>query len=516
MAGEYFITYNEYDDSNVKSYENQKLTAKVLLELKALDQKMFESKSKDGFAYFKFYFKHVVDGKEEKFRIDIGDGKAINDEYFDFLRKELADEKTVAQKSMHDYGYKWEGMIPLSAEKAEEMFNEGGSVFKLYSDGTEAEVENIEELRNHRDSGMFGVERLEKEKEIKKTYIKNPSKEQRQEWKKAADEKKTEYENTLKDIVNNYKENPEEIAEFLKWSATFHPYSAKNMMLIRAQNEEAMFCRSFGDWKKEGYSVNKGEKGLGIFVPVTKTILETERGRIPLSTATKEEKAAYKSGKIKGDSYLNFKIGTVFDVTQTNFPPEDYPKLIEIGGESLPHKKMYEALKNYADENLGCEVTEKDFMAAAHRGSYCPDDHTIVINEILKDTEKLSTLTHEIGHAIMHNKDVDYSPARVELEADAISIMLQSKLGVTLTDSRKRHLKEHFQVYEKEMQIEENKQLNLDGILQNVFDEYEELSHSIDEQIEKGANKELEAGIRPAEIQQSPKRKKEKAIEAEL
>lgn len=184
------------------------------------------------------------------------------------------------------------------------------------------------------------------------------------------------------------------------------------MMLIMRQNPEAMYCRSFADWKKEGCSVKKGERGLGVFVPVQTTMLYTDRGAVLLSTATDEEKKAYKEGRIEGKSYLNFKIGTVFDITQTDFPPERYPEFLGPGADSIPHEEMYEALKVYAEKELGCKVVEEDMMAAAHRGYYQRGTRKIGINDILKGVEKLSTLTHEIGHAIMHSKESDSSLAK--------------------------------------------------------------------------------------------------------
>ena len=62
------------------------------------------------------------------------------------------------------------------------------------------------------------------------------------------------------------------------------------------------------------------------------------------------------------------------------------------------------------------------------------------------DTTKLSILTHETGHAILHNgkelMKTEYSEAQMEFEADATSVMLQTYFGVEISESRLRHLSE--------------------------------------------------------------------------
>jgi Zn-dependent peptidase ImmA (M78 family) len=80
------------------------------------------------------------------------------------------------------------------------------------------------------------------------------------------------------------------------------------------------------------------------------------------------------------------------------------------------------------------------------RGAFYPNENEIRISDKLNDTERLSTLTHELGHALMHNSKEAFKlpePVR-ELEADAVSIMLQQYFGISLTDSRKRHFSENY------------------------------------------------------------------------
>lgn len=60
---------------------------------------------------------------------------------------------------MHDFGYTWDEMLPLSQEKALELFDKDIPVNRLFSDGTEAVVESRNDITEH--DGMFGVERAD-------------------------------------------------------------------------------------------------------------------------------------------------------------------------------------------------------------------------------------------------------------------------------------------------------------------------------------------------------------------
>lgn len=65
-------------------------------------------------------------------------------------------------------------------------------------------------------------------------------------------QKNTEAEQKVNDILKNYHENPEHIAEFFEFSSRFYNYSINNIMLIYSQNKEASFVQGFNAWKKWG------------------------------------------------------------------------------------------------------------------------------------------------------------------------------------------------------------------------------------------------------------------------
>ncbi len=63
----------------------------------------------------------------------------------------------IGLSEMHDYGYSWEEMLPLTKERAAELFNRDIEVYQLHVDGAETLIEDIEDIENH--GGIFGIEK---------------------------------------------------------------------------------------------------------------------------------------------------------------------------------------------------------------------------------------------------------------------------------------------------------------------------------------------------------------------
>lgn len=72
-------------------------------------------------------------------------------------QKEIPMPDKVSIEEMHAYGYRWDGILPLTKERAIELLDTGMALHKLYKDGTEAALERRGEILVH--EGLFGVER---------------------------------------------------------------------------------------------------------------------------------------------------------------------------------------------------------------------------------------------------------------------------------------------------------------------------------------------------------------------
>ena len=304
-------------------------------------------------------------------------------------------------------------------------------------------------------------------------------------------EQKNKLENinsTIKEIATTYKNNPEQIAELLTFSARFYEYSARNVMLIRHQNAGTTFFQGFEAWKKDGYCVKRGQRGLKILVPVKTTFVETEPDKyVKLSDAPWQIRKKFKinNESVKSYTKIFFKVGNVFDISQTNVPKSEYPSFYSMGYNDTNLDILSKGIKNYCQDKLQLPVNDIDMNSIALRGFHIKDT-SIGMNDKLNSSEYLSTLTHELGHALMNHSKIE-NTFQKEFEADCFSIMLDTHLGVKITDSRKHHLASNFQQLEKSLS-KEGKKLDFDGIVNDVMKKFSLAVNEIDEYIENEIN----------------------------
>lgn len=263
----------------------------------------------------------------------------------------------------------------------------------------------------------------------------------------------------IRTLAESFEQSPDQIAEYLSFASKFaYQYSVRNTQLIYMQNRGAAFCQSYDKWKKDGYHVLKGQHGMSLFVPTKCTYLDINGNMIPLKAATEEQKEDYKAGKIKGYQKIVFKIGTTFDVAQTDFPPEKYPELFTIGFPNDTYGKCLDALIEYAREELHV-LTRRDpapgeQIGAGLYGYYIPSRNEIFLRPQLQDSAALSTFTHELGHALMHSdpKADDISEHQIEFEADCVRIMLMAYIGAEISVTAKNHLADHYKCFKAEVE----------------------------------------------------------------
>jgi hypothetical protein len=267
---------------------------------------------------------------------------------------------------------------------------------------------------------------------------------------RAQADKLKEIKQTLQGVLDQYHENPEEIAEMLAFKSRFWNYSLNNSILIQSQNPGATYVASYRDWLKKGYHVTRGQHGIKVLFPIRTEliplgIIDGKQRYRRAADAAPEEKEQIRHGKLKTVTYTRFGVGTVFDISQTDCPPQDYPKFYDMGYSSAQHAALYQAIRNFTEQK-GIPVEEADLKSISLRGAFYPKENVIRISDKLNDTERLSTLTHELGHALMHNSMDALKLPRpaLELEADAVSIMLQQYCDISLTDSRKDHFVQNY------------------------------------------------------------------------
>lgn len=308
-------------------------------------------------------------------------------------------------------------------------------------------------------------------------------------WLEETKARENEIKEQIKELSENYKTDPDQIVELLEFSSRFYQYSVNNTMLIRMQNPYACYVQSYDAWRKEGYSVKSGEKGIKVWVPVKTTYLKIdENDYVQLSQATKEQVAAYKRMEIDSFQKLHFCIGNTFDITQTTFPKEKYPEYFSLGYPSELHEDVFKGLMDFSKESMGVNMELKDLKSVTLRGYYSPAEKYIAVNELFDSTMRLSVGSHEVAHALMEHNGLDNkSSARREWEADALSVMLQSSLGLEIPDARKRHMHESYIEMMSERDIDSVK---MEEILSNVLGTFRRNKAQLDACIERYVPKE--------------------------
>lgn len=289
------------------------------------------------------------------------------------------------------------------------------------------------------------------------------SQEERAEYRAQADAKMKE---AVRSIASTWQSDPRQITEYLAFKSRFRNYSSRNSLLIYKQNPVASFVGSFARFKELGYAVRKGEHGMMISVYAPTTYFRTKENSPwrTLGSATPEEKQMVRAGMLESWERPSFKVGTVFDISQTTCPREDYPKLLGLGYDSTQHAEVYTSMKRYFAA-IQMPVQEADMKSVTLRGRYYHDTHEIHINKLLGDTQRLSTLLHEGAHGMFQHEDAAMkSTAQREFEADSLSVMFSNAFDIPVPDARCAHLAASFQQYTAE-QTAASKPIEIDELL---------------------------------------------------
>lgn len=191
-------------------------------------------------------------------------------------------------------------------------------------------------------------------------------KQQRDEdWKSRKAAEREELGQLSDDAVMRVTSEPGAYLHYLDTQAINPRYSASNVMLAMAQNPEITYINSLEVWNRLGRSVNRDENGMKIRVS---------------DTYVKD-----------GREYHGYKIGRVFDVTQTHG---------KAGVPALSLKdntpEMDAALRRLLDSSPVPVVTSSTMYQDA---VYDPKTQSITVSSRLIDSKIFAALSREIVHA---------------------------------------------------------------------------------------------------------------------
>ena len=218
--------------------------------------------------------------------------------------------------------------------------------------------------------------------------------------------------------------------QYLAFQAKFYRYSARNVLLIRAQNPEARYVKGYKAWRELDRFVKKGAKGIAILAPCIKKVEEYEE------PADKSEYQDKKGEKVTKNVLCGFTVKYVFDIADTDGSDEHIPILVKgLSGDGEEERTLYERLRAVISQ----EYTVKEVIGIAAngnaKGSYNRVSGTISIRGDLEAVQKCKTILHELAHAVDFNlhPDEDIPRNKRELIAESVAFVLSSRLGLDVS-----------------------------------------------------------------------------------
>ena len=198
----------------------------------------------------------------------------------------------------------------------------------------------------------------------------------------------------------------DEWQRYLDCQSRFYRYSPNNVMLIAQQRHEATMVAGFNAWKKHGRFVRKGEKAIWILAPMVYKASDDE-------TSEENERV------IRG-----FKWVPVFDIASTD--GADLPTVCQkLTGDDPAG--LYSRLADVA-HSIGFAVENAELPGTVN-GDCTHTLHRIRVEITNSPAQRVKTLAHEIGHALLH-EECD-NRALAELEAESTAFIVMSTFGIS-------------------------------------------------------------------------------------
>lgn len=224
-------------------------------------------------------------------------------------------------------------------------------------------------------------------------------------------------------------------AAYLTAMSKFHRYSYGNIVLILSQCPEASQVAGLRTWNSFGRSVKKGEHGIQILMPCSYTT-RREKNAEPAQDTTQD-----KNGQDAQDtsviSHLRFKIGYVFDISQTE-GREILDIVRELSGDVAQYEAVCTALREVSPVPI-----EFGPLPYGVRGSYNHADQNITIRPGMSQAQTVKTMIHEIVHSKLHaltvendivighhEKDQDTR----EVEAEGVAYVVCQRFGIDTSE----------------------------------------------------------------------------------
>jgi len=243
--------------------------------------------------------------------------------------------------------------------------------------------------------------------------------------------------NSFLEKLDSYFISEESLKEHLEFMGRFHNYSFRNSVLIDNQFSGARAVGSYNFWKEQGVNVKKGEKGIQILAPTPIEYFKRDNDWVQKRYASKKEKEEIKKGSLETKNKMFFKVGHVFEYTQTNarekgIEESDIFKQYHRDGSLENDKALISSLEKVADNLNVTILDEPKYELGTAKGASYPYLKEIALNPRNSEYEDVTVLIHELAHAKLHTPETrhNYTTAEKEFQAEMVSHVVSSHYGI--------------------------------------------------------------------------------------
>ena len=182
--------------------------------------------------------------------------------------------------------------------------------------------------------------------------------------------------------------------------------------------------------------VKKGEKGIRVIAPVT-TKKEVETDKMDPSTGQPVRDADGNPVKEKKTViYRNFKMTSVFDVSQTEGEPLPALGVHQLEG----HVTDYDRFMDAMEELSPVPISFGQVRGEEVKGFYDAAEKKIVIRQGMSELQTMKTLIHEVAHSLLHSREqmetdgVQKDRQTKEVEAESVAYTVCQMFGLDTSE----------------------------------------------------------------------------------
>lgn len=243
--------------------------------------------------------------------------------------------------------------------------------------------------------------------------------------------------------------NSERFKEYLNTMSKFHYYSVNNTILIAMQRPDATLVAGYEAWQKNfDRHVKKRAKGIKIISPVKVKKKVWEGNDFDLNDngekclyqrpgETKEQFEKRAADTVKEVEYTNFKITSVFDVSDTEGKELPTVGVSELNGTVEDYPKLIAALESISRVSI-----EYADIPSGAKGFFSSAEQKIVVQKDMPEAQTLKTLIHEMAHSMLHDKNAEADLGQQdsktkntkEVEAESVAYTVCQHFGLDTSD----------------------------------------------------------------------------------